>query len=257
MTPRRPARPCPRVFTGLLLVTVIGSLAVNLALFRGLKYYYTRELLVRLRPVGGSPVVRVGNPAGPRLLFLGDSRAADWPALSTRRLFSINAGAAGETTEQVRLRTEEILLAEKPSVAIVQAGINDLKAIGVLPGSADDIRRKCAANLGEIVQLCRRRHARVVLTLVLSPGKVPWWRRPFWSDQIQRAVNGVNDRLAHQFAGIPDVAVLDLEKILGSKPGDPRDYRDTLHLTPSAYAKFAPVLLRLFDDWSPSGAPLR
>jgi lysophospholipase L1-like esterase len=257
MTPRLPPRPCPRVFTGLLLVTVIASLAANLALFRGLKHFYTRELLVRLRPVGGGHIVRAGDPAGPRILFLGDSRAADWPALSDRRLFNINAGAPGETTEQIRLRTEALLLAEKPSVVIVQAGINDLKAIGVLPGSADDIRRKCAANLGEIAQLCRRRHARVVLTLVLPPGKVPWWRRPFWSAQIQSAVNEVNDNVAHEFAGVREIAVLDLEQILGSKPGDPRDYRGTLHLTPAAYAKFEPVLLRLLDGWSPSIEPMR
>src|SRR5436309_9474915 len=73
---------------------------------------YARELSVRLHPVGEAFATRSGNTAAPHILFLGDSRAAEWPALPADRFFTINAGVAGETTAQIRWRTEKILSAE-------------------------------------------------------------------------------------------------------------------------------------------------
>jgi lysophospholipase L1-like esterase len=249
LSPRR-----ARILLWALLVVLLASLAVNVALFRAFKYCYTRELSVRLRPAGGNGVTHAGNPAGSRVLFLGDSRAAEWPPLPADRFFTSNAGGPGETSAQILLRAEGILLAEKPSVVIVQAGINDLKAIGVLPGQAAQLQRQCAGNLAEIVKLCRRHNASVVLTLILPAGPVPLTRRVFWSDQIQIAVHDVNQTLARQFAATGGVTILDLEKILDSGRRDSSDYRDTLHLTPAAYARLEPGLLQLLDHLPPPQA---
>jgi lysophospholipase L1-like esterase len=211
------------------------------------RYFYARELAVRLEPSGVDVVTRSGNPAGTRILFLGDSRAADWPGLPGNRFLTINAGASGATTSQIVLGAATRIAAEKPEVILVQAGINDLKAIGVAPAAAAQIEGRCVRNLMDIVNLCRHRHARVVLTLIIPPGRISLARRLVWSDRIEVARRNANAALVREFSGAQDVAILDPGSILArSNAGFPGSfYRDSLHLLPSAYSLIEPELLKL------------
>ena len=234
------------------LLVLAASLVLNVVLFRYARRFYARELAVRLQPVGTTNVLRSGNPAGLRVLFLGDSRAAEWPALPADRFCTLNAGLPGQTTAQIRLHTEAVLLTEKPAIVVLQAGINDLKAVGSLLDADDQIQSQCLTNLFEIVKLCRQHGARVILTLILPPGKVSLARREFfWSNKIEPVVRAVNESLIHQFTNSPDVVVLDLEKILACgrpNPKDFSDYRDTLHFKPEAYTRLQPDLIRIIDQ---------
>lgn len=231
-------------------LALLVSFAANFVLMAVIKDFYARELAVRLQAGGGGAAVfPSGNPAGLRVLFLGDSRAASWPPLPADRFLTINAGQRGETTVQIRLRTDSVLTAQSPSVVLLQAGINDLKAIGVYPGAAASITAQCASNITEIVRLCRRHHARVMLSLIIPPGKVSLARRFVWSDQILPAVRSVNEQLIREFEHAEGIDLIDIEKILSSahSASDATDYLDTLHLAPSAYRKIEPELLRLLD----------
>ena len=77
--PALPGAPPVRFLAALILVfvAIVGLAAAFIGTAR---YLYARELSIRLQPVVITPR-RSGNPATLRVLFLGDSRAAAWPAL--------------------------------------------------------------------------------------------------------------------------------------------------------------------------------
>ncbi|HYG34017.1 MAG TPA: SGNH/GDSL hydrolase family protein [Clostridia bacterium] len=175
----------------------------------------------------------------------------EWPPLRASRFYSINAGQSGATTAQIRLCTEEILSTVRPAVVVFQGGINDLKAIGLFPGATTEIQAQCVSNIVEIVNLCHKHRAKVLLTLVLPPGKVTLARRLVWSEQIEPAVHEVNKALARQFAGAGEVVVLDLEQALAANQSTMHGfnvYRDTLHMTPRAYSKLEDRLVDLLEQ---------
>jgi lysophospholipase L1-like esterase len=233
---------------GLVVLTLFATCLTLIWLARE---WYARELSVRLWAGAPPRLVQAGRPDGLRVLFLGDSRAAAWPNLPADRFFTLHAGAPGETTAQIRLHAEADMRAAKPAVVVFQAGINDLKAIGVFPGSAADIQRVCASNICEIVRICQRHRARVILTLIIPPGKVSLARRLVWSPLIPISVREVNAWLTREFAQTEGVDLLDAGMILrgrSSGENDFSDYLDTLHLAPSGYGKIEPELRRLIEQ---------
>ena len=104
------------------------------------------------------------------ILVVGDSlsagyglpRDAGWVVLLQRRLVEdgrtatvINASISGETTGGGRLRIEDLLRKHQPAVVIVELGAND----GLRGAQVSQVRD----NLSAIVDLCRKRGARVVV----------------------------------------------------------------------------------------------
>lgn len=243
--PRR-SRVWAAIVAGLLLLV---SGAVNVALVKALRFSYARELAVRRQPMSSRVPTRSGNIAGVRVLFLGDSRMAEWPFLPTNYC-TINAGVTAETTAQVLLRTRAVLESEKPDIVVIQAGINDLKAIGVSPADAAEIKSNCVQNLSEIIALARQHQAKVIFTLILPGGSIPIVRQLFWSEDVNQAVGEVNGQLSLQFGNQPGIILLDPGKVLmdessGASLAD--NYRDALHLTPAAYGKLQPALLSAIE----------
>ena len=78
---------------------------------------------------------------------------------------------------------------------MVEAGINDLKAIPLLPRRRDQIVSDCKANLRQIVRRSREGGAVVIVSTIFPPGKVPLERRMVWSPEIEKAVEEVNSEL--------------------------------------------------------------
>jgi lysophospholipase L1-like esterase len=222
-------------------------------LVRAARFFYARELAVRRQPISLRPPVHTGNSSGIRVLLLGDSRVAEWPSLPAN-FYTINAGIPSETTTQVLRRAPAIFESEKPDVVVIQAGINDLKAIGVSPADAVEIKTNCLRNLSELVALSRERRAKVILTLILPSGKIPLVRRLFWSEEVNRAVAEVNQQLSNLYGGQPGIAILDLGKVLADRSSATSSldaYRDALHLKPEAYQKLQMALLSLLEQPHP------
>jgi len=236
-----------RLLCGFLL---LGLVVVSLGGGWVAKKFYARELAVRLQPSATQPPSLSGNPTGLRVLFLGDSRAAMWPALPVDRFLSCNAGVPAETTSQIRLRSETALAQAKPAVVVFQAGINDLKAIGVFPEDAVKIQAQCVSNILEIVRQCREHQVKVVLSLIIAPGKVSLARRWVWPPEINSAVQAVNEHLRQEFQKAEDVVVFDVDSILrASAPKDQpyADYLDTIHLAPAGYQKLESELVKAIE----------
>ena len=222
-------------------ICLIASMALNWFLYQRDRADFAEIHRVRLDPLGLSvawPTTLAGSPEErlPVAVMYGDSRAQDWPTgavVSGYRI--VNRGIGAQTTAQVLGRFDAHIAAERPSVVIVQVGINDLKAIPLFPGEEGWIVANCEANIQEIVDESRALGAQVVLSTVFPVGRVPIERLPVWSERIPASVLEVNEFIG-SLAG-PDIVVLDGWRILANEQGQMRpEYSlDTLHVNAFGY----------------------
>jgi len=169
------------------------------------------------------------------VVFVGDSRIEQWePPPAPDGCQVVNRGAGGETTTQVLLRLERDVVRLDPAVVVVQAGINDLKGIGVLPERAEEIITTCTQNLRTIVARLRERGVRVVVLTVLPVGPIDLARRPLWSDATLAGVSRVNDAIRGMKA--PGITVVDCDPLMAVDGRmNPAYARDAFHLTRDGY----------------------
>jgi lysophospholipase L1-like esterase len=219
---------------------LLASLAANAGLGLGCMELYRREQRVRLQPAWPVPAAAARAEGRAQVLFLGDSRMQEWPDLPKARFVTVNAGGGGETTAQISLRAAATLDAVKPEIVVLQAGVNDLKTLGVLPERARETEARCLANLAALVELCRARGARVVVVPILPTASPSLLRRLVWSSEIEPARLRINTALRQRFANAPGVSLLD-EQVLA--PDTAGDYRDTLHFSAQGYAKLEAATL--------------
>jgi lysophospholipase L1-like esterase len=227
------------LWTGLAI-----SVALNVGLFQAAKTFYTREAKVRLHPIGVPSFKESGPEGAPRVLLLGDSRCAQWPDLALRQYRVINGGVGNETTAQIQLRSAEALATARPAIVIVEAGINDLKAIPLLPERESEIVHDCVANLMRLVRASRDAGASVVVLSVLPAGRVELSRQLVWSDAVARSVVEVNRLLLEQCSSHSRVLFLDVTSHISVD----RDYKDTLHFNPDFYARISPIVEKVVDE---------
>ncbi len=228
-------------FAVALGVCLIASVALNWVLYQRDRADYAEIHRVRLDPLGLSavwptPVESSPEASLPVAVMYGDSRAQDWPTgavVSGYRI--VNRGIGAQTTAQVLGRFDAHVVTERPSVVIIQVGINDLKAIPLFPSEEEGIVANCEMNIQEIVDKSRAIGARVVLSTVFPVGRVPIERLPVWSDRIPASVLEVNEFIG-SLAG-PDIVVLDGWTILANEQGQMRpEYSlDTLHVNALGY----------------------
>lgn len=253
---------CWTCFTALVIVALCGSLGLNFLLYREAVGTYRELQTVRLDPTRAAHFERENAalpapaPATGRVVFFGDSRIEMWrPLPESPGLELINRGWGGETTGQALLRVERDVLALKPDVVVIQLGINDLKAVGVLPGAEAAIRDQCARNIKAIVESITAREVSVLLLTVFPVGPVSPARWPVWSDATLGMVAEVNASL-QTLAG-PRVAVVNCDDVL-AETGRVRDgfAIDAFHLRRDAYQALneivSPAIARLMEE---RGAP--
>jgi len=171
----------------------------------------------------------------PRVVLLGDSRVSLWePLPDSQNYHLVNRGVSGEVTTQMLKRLDKDVVRLKPAVVVLQAGINDLNTIGVLPGRKDDIVNLCKDNLREIIDELVERGIYVVVLTVFSPGKASLLREPVWSDEIYTAVSSVNEMLKAMHDS--HLTVVDCDGFLSVGQRIKPEYaEDEFHLKSRAY----------------------
>jgi lysophospholipase L1-like esterase len=110
-----------------------------------------------------------------RVVFMGDSITEGWGMKNPDRgdFFPgkpyVNRGISGQTTPQMLVRFREDVLALKPKVVVILAGINDI-AGNTGPATQEEI----TGNLASMAELARAEGIRVVLCSVLPAIDFPW-----------------------------------------------------------------------------------
>ena len=245
----------------LALIVVLGAGSVAL----GLRAWgdYRRLQLARLDPTGerqyGPANAALPPPRAdrPRVVFLGDSRVARWqPQPAAAGYEPLWRGRDGETTAELLLRLDRDALGVGARAAVLAAGINDLKSIGLWPERAAEIESQTLANLRAAVTRLRDAGLGVVVLSIVPPAEPPLTRRPVWSEATRQAVARVNAALPSLSA--TGVVVVDAAALLAATDNRPRpEYAaDFLHLSPAGYAALnAPVEQAIARAVAESAAP--
>ena len=239
-----------QVLIALLSSLLITSIGLNVCLFEVAHDNSVQSNTIRLDPLGLnayppklSPAIDPTNKAV--IVFLGDSRAAAWPAPTpaTSATF-INRGIGAETTAQALGRLPFHVIPLKPSTIVIQVGINDLMMIPLAPAQKKAIVEDCKANIHKIVDLSVQSGARVILTTIFPLGRPPILRRLFWSNDIELAIIEVNRFIAA--TKVDKVTVIDTARILANNDGvtKPEYTKDFLHLNREGYEALNRELIR-------------
>jgi lysophospholipase L1-like esterase len=168
--------------------------------------------------------------------MLGDSRASAWPhppGFDSAEF--INRGISGQTTVQVLGRFQQHVADLEPDVVLIQAGINDLKTIPLFPHRKADIIAQCEANIRELTSRSLDAGAKVVVTTIIPAGRVPLLRIPFWSSEVDQAVESCNTSIKTMASD--RVKVFDASAIVTGRNGRvrPEYQRNFLHLNRAGY----------------------
>jgi lysophospholipase L1-like esterase len=234
-----------------LAAALVVSLAANAILLASVIRYFKNTTAVRLDPAGLNVYAadRAKEPAGgPLVVFFGDSRALMWPEPATATGYRmLNHGIGYQTTEQILMRVDDDVVRLHPTVVVLEAGVNDLKAIAEFPERRAQIVADCEANLERIVDRCRQAGATVVLVTVFDIGDVSVWRRPLWSGDVEVAVREVNAYLP-KLTG-DQVVLFEAAPVLDDSTGVvQKGYQlDYLHLSAAGYAALNRKLLPLLS----------
>ena len=187
-----------------------------------------------------------------RIVFFGDSRAAQWPAPDIQGVDFINRGIGGQTSAQTVHRFDQHIRPLAPEIILIQVGVNDLKTIPLFPERKRQIVVSCQENIAEIVARSLELEALVIVSTIFPVGNVPLARQLFWSDEVAESVNEVNAYI-HSLVQ-PNVVIFDAFSILA----DDQDLlkleyeRDELHLNNAGYEALNEALRELIAGLSQS-----
>lgn len=175
------------------------------------------------------------------VLLLGDSRMAQWdlPQLSGWRV--VNAGGGGLTTGQILLAEPDLLDKFHPDAVVLEAGVNDLKFLGLRPEMSAQIVSLALANYSAIANECVKHHCKIIFLETWPSGKTTLARRLIWNSAVPASIDQFNLKLRTLDSQAEGIRVIDLFKEAGLKAQDGL-YRDTLHFKPEIYGSLTPVL---------------
>ena len=251
-----PIRPRPPAITAAI---VSGLLIVSVALNVALVHSYVRQYDEHLKQqVWLMDLPPTNLLAGPRtnsshtVMFFGDSRIVEWGRPTFDNWQVVNAGLNGQTSAQLRSHLPSVLDTFQPDVVVIQAGINDLKLLGLHPEWTNKIVSLASSNISAMVAECVKRRKRVILLETWPSTPPTLLRRLVWNDAIPNSIGQLNLRLRQIASPENEVEVLDLFE-QAHLTTSTMYYRDMLHLKPESYRLLSPHLEQKLVRARPKG----
>jgi lysophospholipase L1-like esterase len=179
----------------------------------------------------------LGAPAAgeKRVVFMGDSITEGWKiGESFPGKPYINRGISGQTTPQMLLRFRQDVIALKPRVVVILAGINDIAG-----NTGPETLEQIEDNLASMAELAAANHIRVVLCSVTPAFDFPW------SPGLAPApkVVALNAWIKAYAAKKSHVYVDYYSAMKDERGGLPASLsRDGVHPLPAGYAIMAPLV---------------
>jgi lysophospholipase L1-like esterase len=234
----------------LLVIALAISTTANYLLFKQGEQYYNQLNLTRLDPLGLSvyPPQAYEESEKLRVVFFGDSRAYQWPEpLGFDRFEFVNRGIGAQTSTQAVERFDEHVLPLQPDVVLIQMCINDLKTLPLFPHLKSWIITNCKNNIEWSVEETRNQGGTVILTTIFPLGELPVERSLFWSDDVGKSIEEVNEYI-HSLEG-DGVIIFDTGQVLAGQNGLVRDEYswDFLHLNEVGYDALNEELVSILE----------
>lgn len=178
---------------------------------------------------------------GTKVVFMGNSITEGWaemrPEFFTANSFT-GRGISGQTTSQMLLRFHQDVVALKPKVVVINAGINDI-AENAGPYDLD----ATMGNIESMVDLAKANKIKVILTTVLPAACIPWNNRV--TDAPEKIIE-LNDRIC-ALAAKRKLKLVDYYTPMLASDGialNPDMTNDGLHPNSNGYAVMEPLVLK-------------
>ena len=169
------------VLVGVFWVSTLSAQTLVSATNQAAASVTNRPAASRSMDFGGLQRYREANaklaapaPGENRIVFFGDSITEAWHRYHKEFFIGrpyFDRGISGQTTSQMVIRFRPDVIALKPKVVVILAGINDI-AGNTGPATLEDIE----GNLTSMVELAKANGIRVVLSSILPADRLPWRR---------------------------------------------------------------------------------
>ena len=175
-------------------------------------------------------------PGESRVVFMGNSITDAWarsfPAMFPGKPY-VGRGISGQTTPQMLARFRQDVVALRPKVVVILAGINDIAG-----NTGPSSQQMIADNLMSMTEIAKANGIRVVLASVLPAYDFPWRR----GLQPAPKVAALNEWIK-QYAQHAGVVYLDYySKMVDARGGLPPELAsDEVHPTEAGYRLMAPL----------------
>jgi len=173
-----------------------------------------------------------------RVVFMGDSITEGWHFEGADGYFHgkpyINRGISGQTTPQMLVRFRQDVIALKPKVVVILAGIND-----VAGNTGPETLEQIEDNLASMADLATANHIRVVLCSVMPAFDFPWKPGVTPAPKVL-ALNA----WIKAYAAAKDYVYVDYHTAMkDERDGLPATLsRDGVHPLPAGYAVMTPLV---------------
>jgi lysophospholipase L1-like esterase len=170
-----------------------------------------------------------------RILFMGDSITEGWPLLD---FFAgkpyVNRGISGQTTPQMLIRFRPDVIALKPAVVVLLAGINDI-AGNTGPSTLEMI----TDNIFSMAELAKANKIKVILCSVLPAFDFPWRPGSFPAEKVATL-----NKMIKKYADANGILYLDYySAMVNDQKGLKADYSgDGVHPNKTGYEVMAPLV---------------
>ena len=235
-----------------LVICLVAFVGAGWFLVNRLRTAYADQLSISIwlpvrRPVQVSTALN-GTVQRTVLLF-GDSRMAQWKPAPPPGVRVINAGMPGATTGELRLELPALLDEFKPDCLVIEAGINDLKLLGIRPARSGELVGLVLTNLSALADEGLDHHCQVLLLTTWPTASPELARRMVWSEAVPHAIDELNRQLSSIMASRKEVRVVDLLSRAGITP-DEHTFLNALHLRPATYERLTPLLWAAIENQS-------
>jgi lysophospholipase L1-like esterase len=203
-----------------------------------------------LRTYPSNPDMSKRDLNKPLVVFFGDSRTVEWPAIANIPFEFINRGINGQTTDQVLGRLSAHVASLSPQIVVVQVGVNDLRDFANFPNQSQSIVNNCKQNIQKIVnRLTQELKATVILTTIFPTSELSQSVRAYWPEEADRAIIEINQFIKSLKSD--RVIILDAATLLADERGKVRQIysRDVLHLNSQGYTMLNDELLKILTNY--------
>jgi len=224
-----------------IILFILYSLLIAAFAFISFRKYYLNYNLLRLDPLEENKLKSdIPDEAltAHDIWMIGDSRIARWDQnlISSPDHRILNLGIEGQTTAQVLGRLKEYLKVATPKQIIFEAGINDLKIIGLNKDLQPGVELMCYNNITTVVNICRDKQIRIIAINIIPAGRMNFVRRLFWNNSVKESIGKINSRLKtfcdskYSFFYDSDEILCDRDSIVKQEYS-----KDFLHLNKEGY----------------------
>jgi lysophospholipase L1-like esterase len=176
-------------------------------------------------------------PNDNRVVFMGDSITEFW-SREAPQFFEgkpyINRGISGQTTPQILVRFRADVIALKPNLVVILAGVNDI-AGNTGPSTLEMI----TDNIFSMIDLAKAHNIKVILCSVLPAADFPW--KP--NQEPANTIIALNNLLTN-YAFANEISFVDYHTAMADdQKGLPLAYsKDGVHPNKAGYEVMAPIV---------------